>query len=46
MRVLGSLGRKSAVEQEYRRLSAGGGVRLETAKEFRDILQRGAKTAE
>ena len=40
MRVLGALGRKSAVESEYRRLSAGGGVRLETAQAFREILAR------
>jgi len=40
MRALGTLGRKAAVEKEYRRLSAGGGVRIETAQAFRDILSR------
>jgi hypothetical protein len=40
MRALGALGRKAAVEREYRRLSAGGGVRLETAQAFREILAR------
>jgi ATP/maltotriose-dependent transcriptional regulator MalT/DNA-binding SARP family transcriptional activator len=43
MRVLGSLGRKSAVEKEYRRLSAGGGVRLETAQAFHEILSRAGR---
>jgi ATP/maltotriose-dependent transcriptional regulator MalT/DNA-binding SARP family transcriptional activator len=40
MRALGALGRKAAVEKEYRRLSAGGGVRLETAQAFQEILSR------